>query len=400
MKRSTHDRSARGALAVAGALAAAPAGVAQAADWYWSPTVSVGGEYNDNPSLSSRTDNTNSVTGALAEASLRLGYLAETSSGWIEPRLRTRRYADEEALDSDDQFLDFRADGEGQFTRWGIRGDLAREQVRTAELDEVNLDPDAPDIPSDDAGFVEIRARRERARLFPFVEWTLSPVSSLRARANLIDTSYDEDTGSLQDFTNINGELTYRRAASDVTDWLVLGAAGDYSSDREGRDYNAYSGRVGFERELSQTTRLRALAGVANSSPDQGSSQTDGVGEIFLTRRLETTWLRAGYRRSLTGSGLGAAIRDEVQVGFTRDLTQLISAGLGFRAYSSSALTDDSSDRDYAQVRAEFTWRLSQSWFFNADYRFTFLDRQDDPETADANQLFLFLSWSPPKPTR
>jgi hypothetical protein len=173
----------------------------------------------------------------------------------------------------------------------------------------------------------------------------------------------------------------------------------DYSSD-DG-DVTGYGVRTGIDREISETMQLEFLVGAESADPDVGDTETDMIADVFLTRRLQTTWLQAGYRRSLAGSGIGTvSLRDEIYLAFRRDLTELVSAGLGLRAYRANAINEENADRDYAQMRAEFTWRLTESFSIVGDYRFTFLDREEEAESADSNQAYLYLQWAPPRPGR
>jgi len=400
MNDRTRTRGLRAAVGIAiasGGLAFAAA--APAAEWYWAPGAAIGADYNDNPGLSSRADEEDSIFGAIGQLSLEVGYLAPTSSGWIRPQIRSRRYgSDDEERDSDDQFLDFLFRGEDQTSRWGLNGSWSHEQVRTAELADVILDPEIPELPEDDTGVVNVQGRRDRVRLRPFYERDFSALSAYRLQASFVDTSYDAEAFELRDYRDLRAEVQYLRHVNPLMDWVVGVFGRDYSSDERG-DAIGYGLRTGIERRISETTRLDFLVGVESTDPDDADSETDYIADVFLTRRLQTTWLKAGYRRSLAGSGLGTiSARDEVHLSFRRDLTELISAGLGLRAYRSSALADEGTDRDFTQLRAEFVWRLTQTFSLIGDYRYNFLDREDEPESADSNQAFLYLQWAPQRP--
>ena len=266
--------------------------------------------------------------------------------------------------------------------------------MRTAELAQVGLDPDLPDIPDDDTAEVDTENDRTRFRIFPYWETQLTEKSSIDVFGRFSDVSYDDDEEDrFRDFTDLRGEVQYRYAISPVTD-LITGVFGRNFSPSARPDVSGYGAEAGFEHDFSETTRLRALAGIEHSEPDEGSGSDDWIADISIVRRLQTTWLRAGYRRIVSAQGDGdLSLRDQIHLGFTRRLTELLEAGIGVQAYSAEGVQGNANDRDYVQIRTEFIWNLTRQLNFVGDYRYTILDRDEEDESANANQLFVYLQW-------
>jgi hypothetical protein len=87
-----------------------------------------------------------------------------------------------------------------------------------------------------------------------------------------------------------------------------------------------------------------------------------------------------------------------VSLNFTRDLNERISAGIGLRAYQTNPLGDDQVDldaRNYVQLRGLFTWKLSRTFSFDVDYRYTYLDRISLGEGANSNAVDIWLNYHP-----
>jgi hypothetical protein len=120
---------------------------------------------------------------------------------------------------------------------------------------------------------------------------------------------------------------------------------------------------------------------------------------MSLVRQLQTIELLAQYRRNISGGGSGTvSSRDEINLYLTRELNERISAGLGVRAYATNALEGDVAnfdERDYVQLRAQFIWNLTRKWFIEADYRYTFLNRQLIGESANSNDVSIWLGYRP-----
>ena len=76
---------------VLGALCAAifvfvSANSALAQDWRFEPILKIGGEYDDNATLDSRTDEELELNGYLVDARVAIKYASPTTSFFVEPR--------------------------------------------------------------------------------------------------------------------------------------------------------------------------------------------------------------------------------------------------------------------------------------------------------------------------
>ena len=384
----------------ASAILVVAAGInAHAAEWRIEPQLRVGAEFDDNAILDFRTDTQDEISGFVAEGLARFVYTSPVTDFFVTPRLVHRDYGEPD-FDSDDQFLAFSFGREWQSSNFTIRGNYGQELVRTAERSNVDFNVDNPDeIPEDDTGRVFLRDNRERLEIVPQFTYRMSNVSTFGVDVGYMDVSYDEGLlGLLNDYTNIRGNLSYRRSWSRRNTAIVTGTYRKYEA--EGREaVTGYGVSAGFENRLSEKTVFRALVGVENTELDTGEDDLNPVANISLTRRLETITLIAQYRRVIAGGGGGSlTARDMININFTRRLSDRISAGLGVRAYTTTALEEGAftiDERDYLQLRARFVWDLSKTLALEADYRYTILDRELIGESANSNNIILALRWRP-----
>jgi hypothetical protein len=358
----------------------------QGAEWKIDPLIRAAANFDDNATLSFRTDNEESISGYILEGSARFAYASEITNFFVTPILRYRDYGDPR-FDENEQFLRAQFDHETQRNDFGIRANYDREAIRTAERSDADLDIDDPDeIRDEGTGRVFLQGRRERIEL-------------LSARLAYRDIQYENKfAGLLNDYANGRANVSYRRAWSPRYSAVVTGTYRLYKAD--GRDeVTGYGVRAGLEGALSENTRLRVLAGFETTDDEFGESVRKPVGDVSLVRRLQTITLLAQYRRSISGGGSGiVSSRDEINLNLTRRLNERISAGLGVRAYATNALEGDAvnfDERDYVQLRAQFIWNLSRKWFVEADYRYTFLNRQLIGESANSNDITIWLSYQP-----
>jgi len=376
---------------------------AATADWDISPVVKVGAETDDNPNLDPRTDQEISLSGYLAEVSANLAYSSTRTTFSVAPTYLHRNYPDNPEYDSDDWFLTSRFRHQMQNSSIGFWGNFDQQQIRTAERENTDLDTENPDeIPDDATGRVRLTGDRSKWRFVP--DWTLglSDISSLVTQLDFVDVSYDDVlANALTDYTDTRLRLSYRRAISSRNTLVVMATGRQYSADDPLiDDVDGVAGIIGLERELSETTRLRFNVGVENTEQTAGDKDPEVIGDLTLTRNLETITMFAQYRRSVNASGAGqVSKRDQVNVNFSRRLNEKISIGLGVRAYQSRGIGDAAAtfnDQEYLQLQTQFVWYLSQAFSVEADYRYTVIDRGVAFDgRANSNHVNLWFVYNP-----
>ena len=372
------------------------------ADWRIEPLLRVGGEFDDNAELSTRTDEEVELQGYLLEASANFVYTAPRTTFNVLPRVLSRNYPDNSEFNSNDLFLVSRFNHQMKSSSFGFRVNFDQQTIRTAERADTDLNVEDPDdILDDDSGRVGVRGTRSKWRIVPNWSYQISELSSFSANIDYFDVRYEDVfAGLLTDYTDARLNLDYRREFSSRNAFMVTATARRFeSANAFANEVTGYGLLAGFDRYLSEKSRLRAMIGVENTTPSLGEDISEIVGNITYTRRLETITMLAQYRRSINASGAGrTSSRDQINVNFTRRLSEKISAGLGIRAYHSVGLGDRTSvdDRDYVQLRTNFGWHFSSSFLVEADYRYTILDRGATiGERANSNHVTLWFVYQP-----
>jgi len=373
----------------------------KAAEWSFAPVLRVAGDFDDNPYLSHRTDNAESVNGYILEGSAEVAYRSEKSNFDFTPTLRRRDYGSDSDLNSDDQFLTTSFSHNTIATNFRIRANFDRQSVRTAERADVDLEAEDPDdILDDDTGRVGVRGRRERVRVSPSFLYRASEASSIIMQVNYTDVVFDDDVGLfLTDYTDWRANVFYRRKWSERFTAVFAATYRSYDTEFSLSEVTGAGASFGIDREMSETSRLRLSIGFENTDSGGGSAVTEPVAALSYVRRQKTTTLLASYRRSVTASGAGAlGIRDSFTLNFTRRLNDRMSAGIGARAYSTDAIDETSGpldERVFLQLKASLTWHISQTVSLQTDYHYTFLDREVLGESSNSNQITVWLNWIP-----
>ena len=381
------------------AFAVGAASAAGAAEWRIEPLFKAGGETDDNAVLDFRTDEEEDISGLIAEGLANFEYSSPLSSFRATPLVRYRDYGDPD-FDSTDSFFTAEYNRDFRSTSFSLAGSYSNELVRTAERADADLEVDDPSqIPDNDSGRVFLRDRRVSIEVDPRLTYRLSNVSTLDFNVIYQDVQYDEKLlGLLNDYTNIRADLSYSRAWSRRNTGIFSATYRQYEAE-DSPAIDGYGIGAGFETRLSETTVIRAIVGMENTELDTGENDVNPVANIYVRRRLETIIMLAQYRRVISGGGGGSlTARDMLNLNFTRRLNDRVSAGIGVRAYSTSALEEGTitiDERDYLQLRGQFIWNLSRNFSIEANYRYTILNRQIVGEAANSNNITIFLNWRP-----
>jgi len=378
-----------------------------AAEWRFEPVLRIAGDFDDNPYLSIRTDVDKDESGFIAEGTARVAYLSQTTDFFMTPTLRSSNYGSDSDLNSDDQFLSLGFGHSTQSTTFRLRGRYARESVRTAERADADLDIEDPDeIPDNESGIVSLLGRRQGMYITPSFEYRMSGVSSIGLELNHSDVRYEDVfAGLLTDYTDSRINASYRRGWTPRTTGIFTATYRNYQTERGQNEVSGAGLTVGLDHRISETTRFRIAGGFENTEVLDDESDVNWVANVSFVRTLKTTRLIAQYRRSISASGSGAlATRDSINLNFTRDLSDRISAGIGARVYSTNAIAETAvstfDERDYVQLRAQFIWHMSTTMSLETNYRYTFLARENVGESANSNQVTVWFNYRPVPMTR
>jgi hypothetical protein len=400
-------RHAHVAIAAACGLIAgfAPFATADAQQWTIAPEIKVGGEYDDNGRLQSDEAEIQEIDGYLLEGSLGIAYATERTIFDLTPRLRSSVYDETPDVDSDDQFLDLGFNHKTLRSEFDVHGSYSRESVRTAERTDEDIDVDDPDeIPTDGTGLVFDDDRRSRFVIAPEWSYDIGERTSLGARLQFMDVSYDGDEATSRvGYTDQRAAALLSRSLTERTRGYIAVSARQFENDRGTNEVDGLGGGIGFESDISETTQLRAEVGYEETTDSETDvSDSNIVGNISLIRRFETVRILAQYKHDVGASGSGRVTqRDSLGFNLKKQFTERVSGGIGVRATQTDAL-DDLGDqavafeeRDFTRVFAQLEVALSQAFWVEAQYSHDEVERSGTEGSADSNSYRLWLVYRP-----
>ena len=224
------------------------AGESAHAQWTFDPVLRAGAEFDDNATLTVRTDEELSLEGLLLEASAGIAYEAPRTTFSLVPRVRSNNYSDDPEVESTDIFVTSRYSHQTQSSAFGLRIDFDQQTARTAERADTDFEEELDDISGDDSGQVDRFGNRNKWRFRPSWAYGVSNVTTVSAELDYIDVQYDDEfAGLLNDFNDARLDLAYRRDVSDRTTAIVELTGRQFESDADmAEDVTGYGALVGF----------------------------------------------------------------------------------------------------------------------------------------------------------
>jgi hypothetical protein len=395
----------RGAMAAAcvailGATALAPA--AGAAEYTVAPDVRVGAHYNDNIRL--RETDELEVLGGRAELGLLTRWRTETSEILLRPRVRVSRY-DEEIEDSEDYYFDFSALTEGERSRWSVVGNAAREQIVRRQEIEFDIIDRLEDPDLDEFGRIDVQRRRSFFRLAPSFSYEVTERGEAGAGLSYRDVRYSpQEPGEALDFTDARAETFFIYQLTPLSRFRTTAFVSRFEADEIRNDSTTYGLRGRYEVDLTETYLVHVDVGAQRTEIEAGlASEVDDSATGFLfdagvRRQLERTDIRLSGGRGLQPSGRGFLREtDRIQLALRHQFLPRWYGELAGRAQRSDVVGDAPglNERDYFEVRTLLGHQLAPDWNLEASYLFRYLDYEDRPGSAKANEAFLTVNYQP-----
>ncbi|MEM7280729.1 MAG: hypothetical protein AAF438_03785 [Pseudomonadota bacterium] len=405
MPRNKINSSLRISLGTAGLLFAVTI-PAQAAQWYWTPQLSLQSRFNDNQTLATNSDNENSAFGNELDARVTLGTETPTSIFRLTPRARIVRYTgDDSDFDSEDGFVQLFGQKRTETMNFQIGADYAQETTLTSELASGEFeDPDLDDPQQDDTGLVDFTNTRVRWNVSPSFSATLGDKTGFRLSGRFTDISYDEDSQGLVDNENARIEATIFRNLSERTEVQFTAFGRAFEAPERDNETDSLGGQVALIRDFDDQLQGTASVGFISSDfqfIENGIAvDDDDTAALFtlgLRRRFETGNWRAEISRTVNPSGAGFLTqRDQFRLQINRRFTETWTGRLIARAFTNEAQDENvtSVNRDYFRLDAGLVWRMTEKVSLDGQYSFIFQDYEERLGNADSNQLAVTIRYT------
>ena len=274
-------------------------------------------------------------------------------------------------------------------------GSVESSVVNSGILTEVN-----PDL---DIGFVEEQIRRKGIYLSPNVSYQLSTRSNIQLSGRFNDSSYGAKGAQLglEDSQGYGTSATYSYEVSERTS-LHATVAADYFRPDSSPDSDRYDTTVGVTRTLTDRTRFLVEVGVGRSDTKSGSKDTTVVYRASLDHRLERGQIGLSASRDTYPTGYGNVVEtDQLTADLRYSLTERWDVQVRGSYTSTTSDLDVAlrfNDADYMNIESRLGYALTPNWKVGGAYRFSWTDRQVDPDTAQGNAVFAFVSYTPQRP--
>ncbi len=378
----------------------------QAAQWYWTPQVSLQSRFNDNQTLATDSDDETSAFANELDARITLGTETPTGTIRLTPRARIVRFTgDESDFNSEDQFATLFAQKRTQKTIFQIGADVGRETTLTSELAAGEFeDPELNDPQQDDTGLVDFANTRLRWNVSPSFSASLGEKTGLRVAARHTDISYDEFSQGLVDNTNTNFDATIFRNLSERTEVQFTAFARSFEAPDRDNDTDSIGANVSLIRDFDDQLQGTASVGYISSDfqfvDNNIAVDDDDTAALFtlgLQRRFETGSWRAEISRTVNPGGSGFLTqRDQFRLQVNKRFSETWNGRFIARAFTNESLDETITrvNRDYFRLDAGLVWRFTEKVSLDGQYSFIFQDYEDRLDNADSNQLAVTVRYT------
>lgn len=378
------------------------------ADWESTPDIRMEIEANDNPRLGQRFDeigedlDDHTATRMLMDARVRLRSVGPRGEVTLQPRVRADAYSDnaDDDLERQDVYLNSRATYNWRRASAGVNLNLSRESIISSELVDTQVSPDDPieDPIDDETGLlVQLDEFRKRLLLAPYAELNISERSTILLEARRLDVSYTgPDVRGRTDFNDTSLSVGIGRAIDDRTSAAARLIASRFEADITGNETDTVGVEGSFTRQLNALWSFNLTTGLQRSDftfVDEDGAMVDNAATNYTMglsfgKRTELSTVDIGLFRLLNPNAVGFLVeRNELRLRFTRQLSQRLRAGFGFRAMETGALDREESDREYIRADFDIEWAFSPSWAFAA--RYGAIDQTFSGDRLDGNANML-----------
>ena len=392
-------------LAVATLAAAAPL-PAQAAEWELVPEVGLYAATIDNARL--ETDMEEDSSRSVVDARLFVNARGPRGEFRMEPRVRLDIYSDnsDDELDGEDVFLRSSGVYRWNSARAGFRSYITRESILRSEITDALLDDIDDPGPTDvETGRLDVfNETRTRAVLRPYVEFNLSPRSSLLLETAYIDVGYSGPPvlGRTEfDALQLSGGIVRRVDERNRVTARIYTSNYEADLTRNSTDTVGVEGE--FVRSLNELWTMILNAGVQRNeftfndgSGNIDNATTSDVLGVALRRRAELTSMNLSLTRRIQPNASGFVVeRDEFRGFVERRFTPRLTGRVGLRLYETATLDDarDVDQREDARFELNLRWALTQRWFVDAGYNYVSREFVVENRDADSNEFFLGINY-------
>ncbi|MFH1060911.1 MAG: outer membrane beta-barrel protein [Pseudomonadota bacterium] len=177
---------------------------------------------------------------------------------------------------------------------------------------------------------------------------------------------------------------------------------------RQARDYETYTGQVGYKNAFSPALTLEAAAGwsMVEGDPTFNSASGQGYPALDVTLRyLQSAWSASLYGRmtlnEYSAEGQNSGLTDSRRIGANLDykLSQLLTFNAyvdfvhdDFKQDSQAAQTATTGNVESYRAGASFTYHFTRDVFMMLDYRFLERNAEVDSDDRDQNLVTLTIN--------
>lgn len=377
---------------------------ARAAEWFVSGEVRQDVDYDDNIGLSITSDEVVSDVGFTSSILANAGASTPNLNIRLDTIFDFTVFPNEDQLNSNDQYIVLGSDYQYGRSVWGVEGQFVRDTTRTSDVNGTGE-------------FLLDNKQREVFRLGPSWSYQLSPRNSLDTSATYTNVNYPNGTSEagdgalLRDYEEYSGSVGFAHVWSPRTQLLTSLHGFYYDSNKFGSlDSQVVGLLVGASHALTERLQVTAMAGprmVRQDSRDSNQSSSQSTTNVGYSADAsinyqagERTFLEAQFTRSAepnTSTG-DLQEKNEIRLFGEQKILEKVAINLTSRYFVQDQISSDDSNatRQYASVQPGVSWRFIEDLSLNCYYRFRWQYLDDVDKSGASNAVYARLIYDLP----
>ena len=379
-----------------------------AAEWAARPSILVGGEYNDNLSLTTQPHD--SVYGSTITPTLDLRVSSEIWQIRGDMAASRRRFPGNRNFDSDNQFYNLAANYRMERSTWQLAG----SRSETTTFSEQQITPDT--------GVVEVQRKYDSYRVNPSWTWAMDQLTQLQLAYSLSAISYvDGQSVGLYDYTARGVTAQLSKSLDPRYQVFVSTTYSVFNIPSTTLKTNSTIYQAGINWSFSQTLNGTFSAGLRRASNEQqavvctvsfgsvclqtatntqSTKQSSSVYNASLEKKYEVTRARLTFSRTYDPTGLGGIVRTDSQnLALDRRFSSRLTGTFTADNYNYTPETGDLTNvkRHYYGFAPGLKWAWTNELNVNLTYRYSHIKRVENEQPATSNSFYLTFNYQWPK---
>ncbi len=255
----------------------------------------------------------------------------------------------------------------------------------------------------EDSGNLRSRIDRTLLNLSPYVRYSLTPISSLKAGVSYAKVNYEKGNPfGYYDYDQVRTDGTYEFDLTQRTEISATLYHSLYQAKAINNEATTIGAQLGVSHRMTEDTTFTGMVGGYSTDTDyevaggqQKQSSSGALYSVGVSHNAQLTTYSASLGRQILPSSTGEVRReDRLALGVNHKLTQRLEANFDAVFLNNNYINANNNDRTYRSLSAALYWHLDPLWTLSATYRNAYQKYDASTQSADSNRFTVAVTFN------